>query len=66
LFPHAVPDSGLSLLPIEPHHLAAVRRLPFYHRDAFDRLLIAQAQADGLTMVSFDPHFPAYGVPILW
>lgn len=66
LFPHAAPESGLSLLSIEPRHLAVVRRLPFHHRDPFDHLLIAQAQADGLTLVSRDPRFPACGVPLLW
>lgn len=66
LFPDAVPDSGLSLLPVESRHLAAVRRLPFHHRDPFDRLLIAQAQVEGLTLVSSDPRFPGYGVALLW
>lgn len=66
LFPHSVPDSGLTLLPIEPRHLNAVSRLPFHHRDPFDRLLIAQAQVDGLTIITSDAKFPAYGVPLLW
>ncbi len=66
LFPHSVPDSGLSLLSIEPRHLNMVSRLPLYHRDPFDRLLIAQAQADDLILVTLDPKFPAYGVSLLW
>ena len=41
-------------------------RLPLHHRDAFDRLLIARARVEGLTLVSCDPHFPDYGVPLLW
>jgi PIN domain nuclease of toxin-antitoxin system len=40
--------------------------LPFHHRDPFDRLLIAQARVEGLTLVSRDPHFTVYGVPLLW
>lgn len=66
LFPSSVEASGLSLLPIEPRHLATVRRLVFHHRDPFDRLLIAQAQVENLTLVALDPHFSAYGVPLLW
>ncbi len=69
--PDAVPDSGLSLLQIEPRHLAAVRRLPMNHRDPFDRdpfdrVLIAQARVEGLTLVSCDPQFSAYDVPLRW
>ena len=66
LFLHSVPDSGLTLLSIEPRHLNAVSRLPLHHRDPFDRLLVAQAQTDGLTVITCDPRFPAYGVPLLW
>ena len=66
LFPSSVPQSGLTLLPIAVAHIAAVRRLEHHHRDPFDRLLIAQAKTEGMTLVSCDPHFPAYGVPLLW
>jgi PIN domain nuclease of toxin-antitoxin system len=66
LFPQAVPDSGLSLLPIQPAHLVVVSRLPLHHRDPFDRLLIAQAMVEGLTLVSVDNRFAAYGTPLLW
>lgn len=66
LFPSSVTDSGLSLLPIEVPHLGAVGKLPHHHRDPFDRLLIAQAQVEGLTLISIDSHFPAYDVPLLW
>ena len=66
LFPHSVSESGLSLVSIEPRHLAAVSKLPFHHRDPFDRLLIAQALVEGLTVVSGDSAFSAYGVPVLW
>lgn len=66
LFPHAVTESGLSLLSIEPRHLAVARRLPLIHRDPFDRLLIAQAKAEGMTLVSRDSNFAAYNIPLLW
>ena len=40
--------------------------MPKHHGDPFDRLLIAQAQVEGLTIVSCDRNFAAYGVPLLW
>jgi PIN domain nuclease of toxin-antitoxin system len=66
LFPDSVPESGLALLPIEPSHLVAVSKLPFHHRDPFDRLMIAQAQVHDLTLITCDPQFHAYGVPLMW
>lgn len=66
LFPHGVTESGMSLLGIEPRHLNALSTMPWHHRDPFDRMLIAQAQVDGFTLVSCDGFFPAYGIPLLW
>ncbi len=40
--------------------------LPFYHRDPFDRLLVAQAHSERLPIVSADKIFDAYGVTRLW
>jgi len=65
LFPRSVTDSGLTLLPIEPQHLVAVSQLPFHHRDPFDRLLIAQAQVEELTLISNDPLISQYDVALL-
>jgi len=47
-------------------HTLAVRGLPDHHQDPFDRLLVAQAQIEGLTLVSADPAIPLYGVPVAW
>lgn len=58
--------SGLAVLPIEWPHAAAVERLPLYHRDPFDRLIIAQALAENLPVVSADPAFRRYGVKVVW
>jgi PIN domain nuclease of toxin-antitoxin system len=57
---------GIGLLPITLAHAEAAGRLPLHHRDPFDRLLAAQALLEGLTLVSADPQFDAYGVPRLW
>lgn len=49
-------------LAIEPEHALRVAALPPHHRDPFDRLLIAQAQADDLSVLTADPLFDAYDV----
>jgi len=46
-------------------HALSAARLPLHHRDPFDRMLIAQAQLEGLTIVTRDRHFAAYGVALL-
>jgi len=57
---------GAVLLPITAEHAYATRHLPFIHRDPFDRLLVAQAQAEGVSLVTGDPVFAAYGVQVIW
>jgi PIN domain nuclease of toxin-antitoxin system len=59
-------QAGLLILPVEWAHAAAVERLPFHHRDPFDRLLIAQAQAERLAVVTDDAVFRRYGVRVVW
>ncbi|HVE97312.1 MAG TPA: type II toxin-antitoxin system VapC family toxin [Pseudonocardiaceae bacterium] len=56
---------SFSELPVLGEHALAVRDLPLHHRDPFDRLLIAQAMCEGLTVVTSDRAFAAYDVPIL-
>jgi PIN domain nuclease of toxin-antitoxin system len=46
-------------------HVVAVERLPFHHRDPFDRLLVVQARHEGMTLISHDPSLKAYGVPVI-
>lgn len=58
--------NGFTLLPISLRHAAKVEKLPFHHRDPFDRLLVAQALIDKLTIVSADSIFSDYGVKRLW
>lgn len=57
---------GFHMLPVNVPHTARLIALPFHHKDPFDRLLIAQSQADSLTLVSADAVFDAYGVTRLW
>jgi PIN domain nuclease of toxin-antitoxin system len=58
--------NGISLLPIEFRHVMRVAQLPFHDRDPFDRLLVAQAIEERLSLVSADPAFDAYGVARIW
>jgi PIN domain nuclease of toxin-antitoxin system len=58
--------NGFVELPVSARHAQAVGQLPRHHCDPFDRLLIAQAHAEGLTMVTHDPAFAAYGTAVLW
>jgi PIN domain nuclease of toxin-antitoxin system len=51
--------------PIRVHHVTAVEHLPRHHADPFDRLLVAQAQQDDLTLVTSDARLQAYGVGVL-
>lgn len=46
-------------------HVAQVEKLPFSHRDPFDRLLIAQAMTEKMTLITVDKAFAAYGVQVL-
>ena len=52
-------------LPVSIRHGEAVGNLPLHHRDAFDRLLVAQALVEGLILVTGDRQLLKYGVPIL-
>lgn len=57
--------NGFHLLPIALAHIGLVELLPFHHRDPFDRLLVAQARIEGLTLVSRDPRLKAYGIAVV-
>jgi PIN domain nuclease of toxin-antitoxin system len=59
-------QNGIQLLPIKLNHILAIQPLPYYHKDPFDRLLIAQSIAENLTCVSADSVFKQYNIPILW
>lgn len=61
----AVGSGGFEPLPISLAHAAAAGDLPVHHRDPFDRMLVAQARVEGLTIVTGDPSFGPYDVPVL-
>jgi PIN domain nuclease of toxin-antitoxin system len=63
--PERIRDSGFTMLPISPEHAIAAGRLPLIHRDPFDRMLVAQANSEGLTLATRDPWCRKYEVPTL-
>ncbi|MCG3158551.1 MAG: hypothetical protein DKINENOH_05195 [bacterium] len=66
LMPRQLQENDIDLLPIALPHLGLVERLPFHHRDPFDRLIIAQSLVENLPLVSIDSQFDKYGVQRLW
>jgi PIN domain nuclease of toxin-antitoxin system len=73
LVPNPVPwwdrfvvGSNVPALAISTRHLRALAALPDFHKDPFDRIMIAQALADGLTIVTKDSIFTKYGIPVIW
>lgn len=62
----AIADYGFEDLPILVSHADVVRSLPHHHRDPFDRMLVAQAKVESLTLVSRDAALRAYEVPVVW
>jgi PIN domain nuclease of toxin-antitoxin system len=63
--PERVRDSGFRELPIGFAHAIAAARLPPIHKDPFDRMLVAQARCEGLTLVTRDPFCQQYDVAVL-
>jgi PIN domain nuclease of toxin-antitoxin system len=63
--PERVRDSGFRELPISFSHAVAAGRLPMIHKDPFDRMLVAQARCESLTLVTRDANCGQYDVPIL-
>jgi PIN domain nuclease of toxin-antitoxin system len=61
----AVSDSGFLELPVTFRHAEWVTGLPPHHRDPFDRMLVAQAAVEELTLVTRDPVFAQYGVALI-
>jgi PIN domain nuclease of toxin-antitoxin system len=61
-----VAANNFKLLDVDFRHAASVQQLPKHHTDPFDRLLIVQAQNEGLSLVSKDTAFSQYDIKLLW
>ena len=59
-------EYGMELLPIRYEHILQLEQLPLHHSEPFDRLLIAQAIAESLPILTHDSKFPAYHVKLIW
>jgi PIN domain nuclease of toxin-antitoxin system len=66
LFADLVTRQGVVVLPISHEHCARIAELPLHHRDPFDRMLVAQAQEQGVPILTGDPKLAAYEVEIVW
>ena len=66
LIPQALAAQGIQSLPITHTHALWVSDLPLHHRDPFDRLLIAQAQSEGMAILTADRSFERYSVDLFW
>ena len=64
-FLDVIRNQGFELLPITADHAYAVGDLPLHHRDPFDRIIIAQAKLENLTVVTRDSLFSQYEIPIV-
>ena len=63
--PERIRDSELANLPVTADHAIVAGRLPLIHRDPFDRMLVAQAHSERLTLVTRDKSLHKYEVPLL-
>ena len=66
LIPDQIKRNGFEVLGVEVRHTAVVVSLPFHHRDPFDGLLVAQALAEGMPIISADSALDAYAITRLW
>ncbi len=64
--PQQITLNNIEILTITFEYLTIVSRLPFHHRDPFDRLLIAQSMSENLQIVSTDTQFDRYGISRKW
>jgi len=63
-FEHGLRSTGFVRLDVYLNHVIEYRRLPRLHADPFDRMLIAQARVEGLTLITADKRFTAYDVAV--
>jgi PIN domain nuclease of toxin-antitoxin system len=59
-------NNRIAWLPLRSRHCVGVTRLPFHHRDPFDRMLVVQATTESMSLVTRDRWFRAYDVSVVW
>lgn len=65
-FIHQIESNSFQILPVSVADALFVSLLPFYHRDPFDRMIIAQAKNSNLRLITKDIFFAKYDIHILW
>jgi PIN domain nuclease of toxin-antitoxin system len=63
---HLADLDDITIFPIKTEHLLIYENLPLLHRDPFDRLLVATAIAEEMTLITDDKEIVKYGVPQIW
>ncbi|MFN7924087.1 MAG: type II toxin-antitoxin system VapC family toxin [Bryobacteraceae bacterium] len=61
-----VTRQSISVIPVRVEHVNLLDEMPEWHRDPFDRMLVAQAMAESLTLITKDDSLGRYGVPVVW
>lgn len=64
--PAQIYQNDIKILPLTLQHLEKVSKLPFHHKDPFDRLIIAQSIIEDLPIISSDAAFDSYGIERIW
>ena len=59
-------DNGFAVLPILPEYIRRLEGLPYLHRDPFDRMLIATAMTEGMSLLTADQNIRQYELPVIW
>jgi PIN domain nuclease of toxin-antitoxin system len=57
---------GIAIFPIRREHIQRTETLPHHHGDPFDRMIVAQALEEGLTILTADADIPRYAAPVIW
>jgi PIN domain nuclease of toxin-antitoxin system len=65
-FTEGIEGNDMVILPLEIRHASVLSSLPMYHKDSFDRMIVAQAIVENLPIVSIDEALDAYGITRLW
>jgi len=65
-FIETIEDNGFLLLDISPDHVKTIAELPFIHRDPFDRMLVAQAIAEDMMIMTVDENIAKYDINVIW
>jgi PIN domain nuclease of toxin-antitoxin system len=64
--PEMLYENGIELLDINFKHYLELLNIPFYHKDPFDRLILAQAIEEKMQVISCDENFPKYEIELIW